>query len=171
MGSISCPLIAPCLMPAARNLNSAGLRSHLGRLSKSARCVSYWAYGHLASSCLHRGPKKRWVIKNLAVILSPANHLTDPVSISENGIIATTTSPSSQAPLQLPSTSPLSLSLSLITVSPMANLPVALFTPEFFVPPGFEIEEPLVRVAHSEFTVQAPAARVHEDFVAVQVEP
>lgn len=95
VGSISCPLIAPCLMPAARNLNSAGLRSHLGRLSKSARCVSYWAYGHLASSCLHRGPKKRWVIKNLAVILSPANHLTDPVSISENGIIATTTSPSS----------------------------------------------------------------------------
>lgn len=53
----------------------------------------------------------------------------------------------------------------------MANLPVALFTPEFFVPPGFEIEEPLVRAAHFEFTVQAPAARVHEDFVAVQVEP
>lgn len=53
----------------------------------------------------------------------------------------------------------------------MADLPEELHYPQYFLPPGLQIEEHLSRASRADVTIQNHPTKRHEDFVAVLVEP
>uniref|UniRef100_A0A0D9ZHY0 DUF7597 domain-containing protein n=1 Tax=Oryza glumipatula TaxID=40148 RepID=A0A0D9ZHY0_9ORYZ len=48
----------------------------------------------------------------------------------------------------------------------MADLPEELHYPQYFLPPGLQIEEHLCRASRADVTVQNPPTKRHEDFLA-----
>lgn len=81
---------------------------------------------------------------------------------------AITTPSSSSSPSSSPTTT---LDTSNAGELIMADLLEELHYPQYFLPPGLQIEEHLFRASRADVTIQNPPTKRHEDFMAVLVEP